>query len=60
MMKFFIMYYVKKKLLNLKGSKLSQILCADKTGFCRLGHKFPLPSLIKIQQLLNNTIIQIY
>ena len=28
-----------KRLLNLKGSKLGQILRADKTGFCRLGHK---------------------
>ena len=27
-----------KELLNLKGSKLSQILRADKTGFRRLGH----------------------
>ena len=27
-----------KKLLNLKGSKLGQILHADKTGFRRLGH----------------------
>ena len=27
-----------KELLNLKGSKLGQILCADKTGFRRLGH----------------------
>ena len=24
----------------MKGSKLGQILCADKTGFCRLGHKY--------------------
>ena len=37
--KFLIKYYVrKKKLLNLKDSKLGQILRADKTGFCRLGH----------------------
>ena len=28
-----------KELLNLKGSKLDQILCADKTGIHRLGHK---------------------
>ena len=27
-------YYDRKELLNLKG----QILRADKTGFCRLGH----------------------
>ena len=27
-----------KELLNLKGSKLGQILHADKTGFRRLGH----------------------
>ena len=27
-----------KELLNLKGSKLGQILCADKTGFRRLGY----------------------
>ena len=33
MMKFLIKYYVRKKILNLKGSKLGQILCADKTGF---------------------------
>ena len=26
------------ELLNLKGSKLGQILRADKTGFCRLSH----------------------
>ena len=30
-----------KELLSLKHSKLGQILCADKTGFCRLGHNFP-------------------
>ena len=35
MMNFLIKYYVRK---NLKGSKLGQILRADKTGFCRLGH----------------------
>ena len=29
-----------KELLNLKGSKLGQILRADKTGFRRLGHNF--------------------
>ena len=31
-----------KELLNLKaeGSKLDQILCADKTGIRRLGHKY--------------------
>ena len=28
-----------KELLNLKVSKLGQILRADKTGFRRLGHK---------------------
>ena len=28
-----------KELLNLQCSKLGQILCADKTGFRRLGHK---------------------
>ena len=38
MMKFLIKYYVRKKLLNLKCSKLGQILRADKTGFCRLSH----------------------
>ena len=38
MMKFLIKYSVRKKLLNLKGSKLGQILRADKTGFCRLSH----------------------
>ena len=39
MMKFLIKYYVRKKSYqNLKGSKLGQILCADKTGFRRLGH----------------------
>ena len=38
MMKFLIKYYVRKELLNLKGSKLVQILRADKTGFRRLGH----------------------
>ena len=37
-MKFLIKYYVRKELLNLKGSKLGQILRADKTGFRRLGH----------------------
>ena len=39
-MKFLIKYYVRKKieLLNFKSSKLGQILCADKTGFRRLGH----------------------
>ena len=35
-----------KKLLNLKSSKLGQILCADKTGFRRLGHI--LPSFIEL------------
>ena len=25
---------------RVKGSKLGQILCADKTGFCRLSHIF--------------------
>ena len=35
---FLIKYYIRKKLLNLKDSKLGQILHADKTGFCRLGH----------------------
>ena len=30
--------------VNLKGSKLGQILHADKTGFRRLGHKFAKPS----------------
>ena len=41
MMKFLIKYYVRKKeLLNLKGSKLGQILCADKTGFRRLSYIF--------------------
>ena len=29
---------LEKELLNLKGSKLGQILRADKTGFRRLGH----------------------
>ena len=29
-----------KELLNLKCSKLGQILCANKTGFRRLGHIF--------------------
>ena len=38
MMKFLIKYSVRKKLLNLKGSKLGQILRADKTGFRKLGH----------------------
>ena len=36
MMKFLIKYYVRKELLNLKGSKLGEILCADKTGFADL------------------------
>ena len=27
-----------KRVINLKGSKLGQILHEDKTGFCRLGH----------------------
>ena len=31
-----------KELFNLKGSTLGQILRADKTGFCRLGHIFVL------------------
>ena len=35
MMNFLIKYYVGK---NLKGSKLGQILRADKTGFYRLSH----------------------
>ena len=30
MMKFLMKYYVRKELLNLKGSKLGQILHADK------------------------------
>ena len=38
MMKFLIKYYVRKESLNLKGSKLDQILRADKTGFRRLSH----------------------
>ena len=29
---------VVKRVINLKGSKLVQILREDKTGFCRLGH----------------------
>ena len=29
---------VVKRVINLKGSKLGQILREDKTGFCRLGH----------------------
>ena len=33
MMKYLIKYYVRKELLNLKGSNLGQILRADKTGF---------------------------
>ena len=32
MMKFLIKYYVRKEILNLKGSKLGQILRADKIG----------------------------
>ena len=39
MMKYLIKYYVRKKLLNLKGSKLDQILHADKTDF-RTRHKY--------------------
>ena len=31
-----------KELLNLKSSKLGQILRADKTGFRRLGHIYSL------------------
>ena len=31
-----------KELLNLKGSKLGQILHADKTGFRTLGHTYGL------------------
>ena len=38
MMKFLIKYHVRKELLNLKGSKLGQILHAGKTGFHRLSH----------------------
>ena len=41
MMKILIKYFVRKKeLLNLKGSKLGQILREDKTGFHRLGHNY--------------------
>ena len=39
-----------KELLNLKGSKLSQILCADKIGFRRLSHIF-IVNKVKIQNL---------
>ena len=38
MMKFKVLAMLEKELLNLKGSKLAQILCTDKTGFCRVGH----------------------
>ena len=34
--------YQENELLNLKGSKLGQILRADKTGFRRLGHIYAL------------------
>ena len=34
----YTMKLLKKELLNLKGSKLGQILRADKTGFRRLSH----------------------
>ena len=37
-MKCLIKHYVRKELLNLKGTKLGQISRADKTGFCRLGY----------------------
>ena len=41
MMKFFDKVLCQEKeLLNLKGSKLGQILRADKTGFRRLDHIF--------------------
>ena len=30
-----------KKVIKFKGSKLGQILCADKTGFHRPGHIYP-------------------
>ena len=49
MMKFLIKYYVRKELLNLKGSKLGQILHADKTDFCRLGHNLSLKILFLFQ-----------
>ena len=31
-------YMLGKRVINLKGSKLGQILREDKTGFCRLDH----------------------
>ena len=48
---FFVYGYVRKKsyILNLKGSKLGQILHANKTGFCRLGHNF---KLIKLKRFI--------
>ena len=54
MMKFLIKYYVRKELLNLKGSKLGQILRADyKTGFHRLGHICPFLGTWKTVCFLN-------
>ena len=44
-------YYVRKKLLNLKGSKLGQTLCAGKTGFRRLGHIFRAVPICKITDI---------
>ena len=51
MMKFLIKYCYEKELLNLKGSKLGQILGANKTGFHRLSHK------LRINQSINYPVI---
>ena len=52
---FVLKCYVRKELLNLKGSKLGQILRADKTGFCRLGHIFYSNKAIHERKVLDDT-----
>ena len=38
MMKFLIKYYVRKRVIKFEKLKIRLNLCADKTGFRRLGH----------------------
>ena len=45
-----------KEFLNSKGSKLGQILCADKTGFRRLGHMYNYSISHKILYMYNYSI----
>ena len=54
------MYMLEKELLNLKGSKLDQILRADKTGFHRLGHKLTNTYTVAIDNWFRIVMIYIF